>query len=312
MPPQLPVAAGDSRRWEAASKRITSQRDLQRFLGSDALREFMAFLRALNTAVHGRLLSEAVPCSEAVTHLQAILTQLWEWVDEIPPLQQSLRYGNPAYRTWLQRVIQHAPEMMTQLLPPNLSGAQSELASYWVDSFGNSTRIDYGTGHETTFAAFLFCLARLSVVGHSDAPALVMRVFAQYLKLMRRVQTTYWLEPAGSHGVWGLDDYQFLPFLFGSSQLIGHSSLEPSSIQNDGLLKAHAPDYLYFAAVHFVRQVKKGPLAETSPMLNDISGVPSWNKVNSGMFKMYHAEVLSKFPIMQHFLFGSLLPFPDS
>ena len=27
------------------------------------------------------------------------------------------------------------------------------------------------------------------------------------------------------------------------------------------------------------KQVKKGPLSETSPMLNDISGVPTWNKV---------------------------------
>ena len=34
-------------------------------------------------------------------------------------------------------------------------------------------------------------------------------------------------------------------------------------------------------------QVKKGNLSETSPMLNDISGVLSWEKVNSGLLKMY-------------------------
>lgn len=282
---------------------------LQAFLRSAPARDFVGFLLALNEAVKGKQLSDRCHESESVRKLVALLDTLWRWVDETPPAAHTMRYGNPAYRTWLHRMEGAAPQLVAGVLPDELQGAAVELSGYLADSFGNATRIDYGTGHETTFCALLYCLAKLGVVEREDTQALVTRVFARYLQLMRKIQTTYWLEPAGSHGVWGLDDYQFLPFVWGSAQLVDHPFIKPTSIHAHEVLEGYAGEYLYLACVQFVKQVKKGPLQETSPMLCDIAGIPLWSKVNSGMIKMYQAEVLSKLPIMQHFLFGSLLEF---
>lgn len=66
------------------------------------------------------------------------------------------------------------------------------------------------------------------------------------------------LEPAGSHGVWGLDDYQFIPFIWGSAQLIQNPMIKPKSIHNDDVLSTYAHEYLYLAAVQFVKQVSGG------------------------------------------------------
>jgi serine/threonine-protein phosphatase 2A activator len=132
---------------------------------------------------------------------------------------------------------------------------------------------------------------------------------------MRKLQLAYMLEPAGSHGVWGLDDYCILPFLFGAAQLSASPGetelLPPDAIHNAALREELHPEYLYLECIRFIHKVKKGPFGEHSPMLNDIShSVPTWAQVAKGMVRMYKAEVLGKLPVIQHFLFGAILPPP--
>jgi serine/threonine-protein phosphatase 2A activator len=63
-------------------------------------------------------------------------------------------------------------------------------------------------------------------------------------------------------------------------------------------------------AINYINESKIGPFHEHSPILFDMSGVPTWTKINSGLLKMYMAEVLWKFPVVQHLSFcEELFPF---
>lgn len=60
-----------------------------------------------------------------------------------------------------------------------------------------------------------------------------------------------------------LDDYQFLPFYFGSSQLIGHRSILPKSVRSRDTVEAHADDYMYLACIKFIYDVSSDLLHKT-------------------------------------------------
>ena len=325
-------------RFRRATPDLFTDEDLVRFLSGDSAREFMSFLLFLNERVtgvacerehdyarDGALSSAGAPRSAVVAGMLGMLRRVASYVGEVPPLGRdqapNIRFGNPAFWTWISRLgdgralvddalrgTEGVGGVGWDALPGSVrEGVVTELASYLVESFGNSTRIDYGTGHETCFVAMLFCMVKVGLFAVEDARDIVLVVFKEYLLTVRAVQRAYCLEPAGTRGVWGLDDYQILPFLWGSAQLIGHPTVRPSGVNSMAVVTEYADAYLYMGCVKFIRDIKNGPFHETSPMLFDISGVASWQKINEGMIKMYCAELLAKRQIVQHFLFGSII-----
>lgn len=292
--------------YEIPRRRILSQKDLEIFHASTTYTELLEFIELLNTSILGCPNSSECHVSENCQHLVDILDEIQGKIASHPAIDNNQsRFGNPAFRDLYDDIMRSTTQLHKRFDLPD--GSDVEIGGYLTESFGNRTRIDYGSGHELNFLCYLLCLKKLNKLNDADAKSLVLKVLWKYISLMRVIQGTYWLEPAGSHGVWGLDDYHFLPFLFGAGQLVSHRHLRPKSIHEPDLLEMYGNEYMYLSCIQFINSIKTASLRWHSPMLDDISSAKSWEKINAGMVKMYKAEVLGKVPIMQHFMFGSLI-----
>ncbi|EPS94520.1 hypothetical protein FOMPIDRAFT_1169651 [Fomitopsis schrenkii] len=286
--------------------RIRTDEDVMYWKTTRGYQDFGLFLRRLNESVMGFNLPYEEPMSDATTSMIALLDTLDAWIDEIPPLPTPQRYGNLAFRTWGKRLESEGDAVLAKLLPDSLRLAIPYLSPYLLTAFGSFTRMDYGTGHEASFALLLLSLTLLRFFEPEPRTEreLVLCVFLRYLRLCWRLQDVYRLEPAGSHGVWGLDDYSFLGYIFGSGQLRDQTEIPVNSVLHPPL----PPTNLYFLSIMRIHEVKHGPFHEHSSQLYSIAvGVVSWFKVNTGLFKMYEAEVLGKQVVVQHIPLGGLL-----
>ena len=270
-----------------------------------------------------------------------LLDELQCWTAEIEPLKAPQRFGNLAFRTWGSRLEERLTALHRKLMPSQLHPIIPELECYLLGGFGSWIRLDYGSGHELSFLAWLCFLARLGVFDHGGKSSceeeIALKIVPKYLQVAWGLQDRYGLEPAGSHGVWGLDDYQFIPYAIGAAQLRNQTSYLPSAIaaanhkpeepkmpidemlqfvprhlstaQSRTSSSAGQPPFanLYTTSIARIHALKRGPFSEHSPILYDVATtVPNWVKVQSGMLKMWAAECLDKRPVVQHFPFGQV------
>ena len=301
-------------------RRILSPVDHERFASSATHTLITAFAFTLADSIKDTSVSDIQRKQRHPTigHLLSILDDTESILGQCPANENNgSRFGNPAFRNFLSFVSSQSrawhKELLSQLTPEVQDGAADEISTYFVNAWGSSTRIDYGSGHELHFLVYLLCLNRVALLPPTSFQHVALLVFPRYLNIMRKLQATYYLEPAGSHGVWGLDDYHFLPFLFGAAQLHSHPFIRPLAIHNMAILDAYGDDYLYLDMVRYVNSTKTVQgLRWHSPMLDDISGVKQgWGKIYQGMRRMFLHEVIGKLVVMQHFLFGGLVPPPE-
>lgn len=296
-------------------REIKTLQSVGKWTGSEAYKDLLGLILSINeTAKSKSLIEPPFESSAAIMKVKELLDTVESWIDVYKPCEQPQRFGNKSFRDWHQRLLDDSAKLVEPLLAhdESIKGAVVELKVYLHHAFGNATRIDYGTGHEVNFLFFICCLYKLKVLVESDNLAFLNVVFKRYLEVTRKLQTVYRMEPAGSQGVWGLDDFQFLPFVWGSSQLVGHNSITPEQFVDETIIERYSSDYMFLECIRYINTVKTGPFAEHSNVLWGISSVPHWTKVNQGLIKMYKVEVLSKFPVIQHFVFGNLMPITPS
>lgn len=165
---------------------------------------------------------------------------------------------------------------------------------YLKNAFGNAVRMDYGTGHELNFLCFLYTLVQQNLLEMHE----VFSAMCHYFRVVRNLIRKFNVEPAGSHGLWGLDDYQFLPFLLGSSEL-----------HNSACVLDNLKTSCYKEAIDFIKETKgKGgtPIEFIAPKLYSMRNL-KWTDVNVKLFRMYNEDVLRSEVVYQHFIYSKYL-----
>ena len=193
------------------AKKIHEEGDVSTFHASKAYKDITSFIMQLNrsmvpTVKSGdqskqrtiqvwELESSTVTFPSTVQSLRDLLSRLDAMIEEAPPDTGPRRFGNVSFRKWYSIMETRIPELLRAYLPSKLLGASGdssdgtnaivELKGYLLGSFGSPQRLDYGTGHELSFVAFIACIWKLggferTAVG-SEERGIVLGIIEPYV-----------------------------------------------------------------------------------------------------------------------------------
>lgn len=213
------------------------------------------------------------------------------------------------YRTWCRNMLRSVFHLLEQALPRHQCIHTGELGQYLSSSFGSQSRMDYGNGNELSFLFFLCALFRAEVLLPPDRPAAALMLFARYLGCVRRLQYMFSLRPAGFHGPYSVDDYQFVAYLWGAAQLCYDAPFKPKEMLDASVLDRWRNVYLLMGSIAFVADTKSEEFVTHSSHLWSIAALGTWTQIFNGLHNMYIKSILNEFHMLRNVFFGDLMSF---
>ncbi len=84
--------------------------------------------------------------------IDEVLQDLSNLIDTVPPIHQPMRFGNKAFRQFLDKVRETYPTIIGKILKTAAQKrAADEIKEYFMDAFGCYERIDYGNARVESF-----------------------------------------------------------------------------------------------------------------------------------------------------------------
>jgi serine/threonine-protein phosphatase 2A activator len=176
-------------KFEIPAKRINEGEDVNFWLTSWAYTDLMTFLLQLNASmfptkrddetIQAWTLEKPLQYSGTILRLRTLIQELDRMLDDAPPDPGPRRFGNVSFRTWYGLVEERVDELLEMALPSEVLmfgasdgkdvTAKQELKAYLLGSFGSAQRLDYGTGHELSYLAFLGGIWKLGGFGEAQS-----------------------------------------------------------------------------------------------------------------------------------------------